>query len=190
MKRLIAIAVTLVVAASSSALAQVSTTVPLAEVARKEEARRKSAKKATKVFTNANLATADAPSVSAGSSSSGDSAPGTEPTIALSEEPPADPAADPKSQVYWQKRISSAREALSRAQTFADAMQTKINSLQTDIPNLDYPARGVAEKQLNAALAELDRLKKEIAAHQKAITGIEEEARRANVPVGWLRPGA
>ncbi len=191
MKRLIAIAVTALVAASSPALAQVSTAVPLAEVARKEEARRKTAKKATKVFTNANLASADASSTPAGATTTPDtSAPPTEPTIPLSDEPAVNPAEDPKSQVYWQKRISSVREALTRTQTFADAMQTKINSLQTDIPNLDYPARGVAEKQLNTALAELERLKREIVGHQKAITAIEDEARRANVPVGWLRPGA
>jgi hypothetical protein len=188
MKRLIATAVTFVVAASSSALAQVSSTVSLAEVARQEEARRKTTKKATKVFTNSNLGTPDA--ASAGSSTtSGGSTPVTQPTIALGEEPAAPPAPE-KTQEFWQKRISAAREALTRAQTFADAMQTKINSLQNDIPNLDYPARGLAEKQLNAALAELERLKKEVASHQKAITGIEEEARRSNVPVGWLRPGA
>jgi len=36
-------------------------------------------------------------------------------------------------------------------------------------------------------LTELDRLKKQIVDDQKAITDIEEEARRAGVPPGWLR---
>jgi hypothetical protein len=39
------------------------------------------------------------------------------------------------------------------------------------------PARG----------GELDRLKKQIDATKKAIADLEEEARRANVPPGWLR---
>jgi len=36
-------------------------------------------------------------------------------------------------------------------------------------------------------LAELDRLKKEIAERNKAITAIQEEARRAGAPSGWVR---
>ena len=46
------------------------------------------------------------------------------------------------------------------------------------------------QQDLNTALAELERLKKEIDTQQKAITAIEDEARRAGVPAGWLRPGA
>lgn len=189
MKRLIAIAVTFVVASSpAAAMGQVSSTVSLAEVARKEEARRKTTKKATKVITNSSLDAVDpAPAVQP-ATTTGAGAPPTEPSIPLSPAP--EPEGDTKNQEYWQKRISDARAALSRSQTFADAMQTKINSLRADITTLDYPARGVAEKNLNAALAELERLKKETAAQQKAITAIEEEARRANVPAGWLRPGA
>jgi hypothetical protein len=37
------------------------------------------------------------------------------------------------------------------------------------------------------ALAELDRVKLEIQQHQKAITTIQDEARRAGVPAGWVR---
>jgi hypothetical protein len=35
--------------------------------------------------------------------------------------------------------------------------------------------------------AELDRVKKEIADRTKAVAGIQEEARRAGVPAGWVR---
>ena len=44
------------------------------------------------------------------------------------------------------------------------------------------------QQDLNTALAELERLKKDVDAQTKAITAIEDEARRANVPSGWLRP--
>jgi hypothetical protein len=36
-------------------------------------------------------------------------------------------------------------------------------------------------------MSELDRVKREIADHQKAITTIQDEARRAGVPAGWVR---
>ena len=87
--------------------------------------------------------------------------------------------------------MTQARTELSRTQMFADSLQTKINSLKTDFVNRDNRVeREKIQQELNTALAELERLKKEVVAQQKAITGIEEEARRANVPSGWLRPSS
>ena len=37
------------------------------------------------------------------------------------------------------------------------------------------------------SIAELDRVKKEVAQHTKGIADIQEEARRAGVPAGWVR---
>ena len=192
MKRVLAIAITLVVASSSAAFAQASSTVSLAEVARQEEARRKSTKKATMVFTNANLAAADAPTArpSAPTTSSNATPTNTSPTIPGGQAPPVDKAAM-KDQAYWQGRISKARTDLTRTQMFADSLQTKINSLRTDFTNRDNRVeREKIQQDLNTALAELERLKKELDTQQKAITAIEDEARRANVPSGWLRPPA
>ena len=189
MKRVIAITVTLVVACASVAYGQASSTVSLAEVARKEEARRKTAKKATMVFTNANLATADAPTSVVSSApmvSSNATATTTEPTIPGGKAEPPPPAKG--DQAFWQGRISKARTDLTRTQMFADSLQTKINSLRTDFTNRDNRVeREKIQQDLNTALAELERLKKEIDTQQKAITAIEDEARRAGVPSGWLR---
>jgi hypothetical protein len=191
MKRVIAVTVTLVIACASVTYGQASSTVSLAEVARKEEARRKTAKKATKVFTNENLATVDAPisTVSSAPMVSTNTTPGTtESTIpgGKAEPPPAK-----GDQAFWQARISQARTALTRTQMFADSLQTKINSLRTDFTNRDNRVeREKIQQDLNTALAELERLKKEMDAQQKAISAIEDDARRANVPSGWLRPSA
>ena len=77
---------------------------------------------------------------------------------------------------------------LDRDQTFADALQTKINSLTTDFVNRDDPAqRAVLERDRQKSIAEVNRLKKAIADDKKAIADLEEEARRAGVPPGWLR---
>lgn len=192
MKRVIAITVTLVVACGSVAYGQASSTASLAEVARQEEARRKTAKKSTRVFTNANLGAADVPSAPLSTPTvSGNATPtNTSPTIPGGQAPPVDPAAK-KDQAYWQARISKARTDLTRTEMFADSLQTKINSLRTDFTNRDNRVeREKIQQDLNTALAELERLKKEIDAQRKAITAIEDEARRANVPSGWLRPPA
>jgi hypothetical protein len=87
--------------------------------------------------------------------------------------------------------MKTARDQIARTQIFMDSLQTRINSLTTDFVNRDDPAqRAKIETDRQAALAELERVKKELTDQQKAIAAIEEEARRAGVPVGWLRPGA
>jgi seryl-tRNA synthetase len=93
-----------------------------------------------------------------------------------------------KDQTYWKGRITQAREQLDRSKILLDALQSRINALSTDFVNTDDPARrSVIERDRQRALAETERLKKEIADQTKAIAAIEEEARRAGVPAGWLR---
>jgi hypothetical protein len=99
-----------------------------------------------------------------------------------------DPETRKKEEARWRDKIKGAREALERARTFADALQTKINALNTDFVNRDDPAqRQVIASDRDKALAEMERLKKEIAEHTKAIASIQEEARKAGVPAGWVR---
>ena len=74
---------------------------------------------------------------------------------------------------------------------FAESLQTRINSLRTDFVNRDNRVeREKIQVDLNTSLAELERLKKELDEKTKAIAAIEDEARRAGVPPGWLRPPA
>ena len=157
----------------------------LADVARKEEERRKTVKATGKTYTNKDLGTLPP----------GTPAPQPLPTPA----PPADadPAKDAekpagkepvKDQAYWAGRMKELQTQVQRDQTYVDALQTRVNSLATDFVNRDDPAqRAVLTGERQKALGELDRLKKQIEAGKKAIADLEEEARRANVPPGWLR---
>ena len=196
MKRVIAFTITLAVAGPSVAFAQVSSTVSLAEVARKEEARRKTAKKATRVITNANLGAHEVdlpprsmPSFAGSNATPSNTSPGS-PTIPGGKVEQA-PAAGGKDQAFWQNRLKTAMDDLNRTQMFADSLQTKINSLRTDFVNRDNRVeREKIQQDLNASLAELERLSKEVNDKRKAISAVEEEARKAGVPPGWLRPGA
>lgn len=162
----------------------------LADVARQEEARRKAIAASGKVYTNEALTPAPAPS--SGTAPSAATAPATPSSPPAGDAAkPAEPAAaatGPRTEAEWRKRITDEREALSRAQIFAEALQSRINVLSTDFVNMDDPARrsavGVDRQK---ALAELDRVKQEIQQRQKKITEIQEEARRAGVPAGWTR---
>jgi len=88
----------------------------------------------------------------------------------------------------WRNRMKQARENLRQNEVFAEALQTRINALTTDFVNRDDPAqRSVVERDRQKSVGELARLKKSIEEGKKAIADLEEEARRAGVPPGWLR---
>lgn len=179
MTRFIATLTAIVVLGAVTATAQT-----LADVAKAEEARRKAVTKPAKVYTSSNL-TADftapvAPSTPAAAATTGNETPGAPAAGAA-------PAAQ-RDQAYWSARMSAARSQVERSRTFADALQSRINALTTDFVNRDDPAqRSVIEQDRTKAMAELERVKKEIDEQTKAIAAIEDEARRAGVPAGWLR---
>ena len=183
-------AIVLVCAAAASAQS-------LADLARQEEERRKTIKTSGKVYTNDTLRPEPA-STGPVSAPPAPSAPTAEPPAPSAGAPvvetpmPTDPAAAPgeapRTEADWRKRVTDEREALSRAQIFADALQSRINVLSADFVNRDDPAqRDVVAVERQKALAELDRVTLEIEQHQKAITAIQEEARQAGVPAGWVR---
>ena len=177
------------------AVATLASAQSLAEVARKEEARRKNLKQPSKVIKNEDVKQVPRPPAPPAATPA-DSKPAqpadAKPAAAdpnAAQGKPAEPQPGQKNdQKYWHDRITSAREALERNRFYADATQTRINSLTADFVNRDDPAqRAVIGSDRQKALAELDRLKKEIERQTKDITAIEEEARKAGVPLGWLR---
>lgn len=199
MKRVLAITALLVigVAALASAQTAVATgTRPLADVAKDEEARRKAVRKPAKVYTNTDLrpdqgrTVAPPPSTEPADASSSNATPGNATATAVTPGTPgnAQKPAVAQDQAYWSGRMKEARAQLERAQIFADSLQSRINALRTEYVNRDDPAqRSKIEADRNTALAELEKVKKELEAHTKAIKAIEDEARRAGVPAGWLR---
>lgn len=207
MKRVLAITAAAILACSSLAQAQSSNTRPaevntksLADIAREEEARRKAVRKPAKVYTNGSLPTGSivdiapppvAPSTPASTANAIPEKPDADGTASAPESAAADKPGEAKDQAYWAGRMKAAKDQLDRMQLLADALQTRINSLWTDFVNRDDPAQKMKlELDRNNAIAELERMKKEIAAQTKAIADLEDEARRAGVPPGWLRPGA
>ena len=85
--------------------------------------------------------------------------------------------------------MTDAREELRRNEMFAEALQTRINSLTTDFVSRDDPLparqdrRGSPEGARRARRASRARSTR----GKKQIDDIEEEARKAGVPPGWLR---
>ena len=160
----------------------------LAAVAREEQERRKTIKSSGKVYTNEDLrgtsgmSTADAQAAAVGEPEA--SMPGLDPTAAA----PASEKEPVRTETDWRDRITAAREDLERLQLFLEALQSRVNGLWADFTARDDPEqRAGLEGERQRALTEMDRVRRDIEEKQREIATIEEEARRADVPPGWLR---
>jgi len=146
----------------------------LAEAAQREALRRQLIPKSSTLLTNA----------------------GQPPEIPLTATPPADPppdAAPPatgpvRDESWWRSRVSVARETLARDQATAENLQTRINVLQRDVVNVDNPVRQAQlREELQKTIEELSRARQLVVDDGKAIDEIQSDARKANVPAGWMR---
>ena len=168
----------------------------LGDLAKKEAERRKATPPAAKTYTNEDLKkVAPFPGAASADAAAKTGKP-SEPTKV--EEPPKpgdaakpdgpkapEPAKDEK---YWRGRITAVRDEIARNESFRDALQTQINSLSADFAGRDDPAqRALIADNRQKKMAELGRVNAEIEKATKLIAEIEEEARRAGVPPGWLR---
>ena len=108
---------------------------------------------------------------------------------ATAANPPANPAMEHRTdEAWWRKRMSDARTALDQDQATAATLQTKINGLQRDVVNVDNPVQQAKLRDdLNNALADLEKAKTRVTNDQSAIQSIQDEARRMDVPPGWVR---
>jgi hypothetical protein len=173
----------------------------LGEVARQEQARRKAVKASGKIYTNDSLRAERAPASPTAPPEAPTPPPAT-PTTAPGRTTASSASAaatDPakaggaaqgaqNDEAAWRKRIEGARTAVSRAQSFQAALQSQINGLNADFTARDNPIeRNAIAAERQKALAELERVKQEVADGQKNIADIQEEARRAGVPAGWVR---
>ena len=163
----------------------------LAEVARQEEARRKEIRNPAKVYTNKDLAVVPPAAAPAAAPTPSDK-PATPPAADGDKAPPQTPDAKDqgaiKDQKYWSARMQDLLAQLDRDQIYTEALQSRVNALTLDLTARDDPSqRAAITRDRQKAVDEIDRLRLAIQRTTSAIADLEEEARRASVPPGWLR---
>ena len=184
------IAAMLVATVSSSANGQ-----SLADIARREAERRGHIAQPARVITNKDLR--PAPAVTPPP----DAVPAADPADAARAEPGKADVAKPEAgksdaskepardQLWWGNRQKALQAQLDKDQTYADALQSRVNALTADFAGRDDPLqRAQIGRDRQKALDELEALKKTMTVDRKALVDLQEEARRAGVPAGWLRP--
>jgi hypothetical protein len=120
---------------------------------------------------------------STATSSSAEPKPGQKPEEKAEQKPEVK-----KDEGWWRDRIAAARKALAINEGLAATLQSRVNVLQREAVSLDSPLQQAkAREDLGRALLELERANKQIAEDRKAIAAIQEDARRLDVPAGWIR---
>jgi hypothetical protein len=180
--RLLTAAIALAVIASATPPLRAQS-VALGELAKKEQERRKTVKAPGKVYSNKDLPKAPDATPASGAAA----LPPATAADAKGEAPKA-AAKDEKDEAWWRERVLQAREAQRRGEAFAEALQSRINALSADAVNRDDPyQRAKSAEDRQKAVAELSRVSGEIEQAKKELVAIDEEARQAGVPPGWLR---
>jgi hypothetical protein len=206
-----------IAAAAIAVLGRPAASQSLAEIAKKEEERRKAVKSAApaktskdkdktqKTLTNKDLVATEPGTPPPAPVQPATPAEGQAPTHAhqagekphehAAPAPPANAAQPPgasdagaNDEKYWRGRMVTARGNLQRQELFLEALQSRVNALTTDFVNRDDPAqRAQIAADRQKALAEMEAVRKDIEQAKKQIADLEEEARKAGVPPGWLR---
>jgi hypothetical protein len=156
-----------------------------ADAADREALRRQLTGKATHVYTNLDLPAAPYPresSAGTGIEPSATTNPGAKTDETLSA------PVQVRDEAWWRARVASLRQTADHNEMLGKAMQLKVNTLTADMVSRDDPfQRRELRDQLQKALAELERLQTAELEARKSLEGLQEEARRAGAPPGWLR---
>ncbi|RPI53556.1 MAG: hypothetical protein EHM55_13430 [Acidobacteria bacterium] len=166
----------------------------LADVAAAEATRRKAQKGPSKVYTNDDLSgtmpgsdASSAPGASSPAPNAG-AARQAEPATAPASAARADAVDEKKTEAYWRARVTAIQQSLGRTKVLIEAMQSRINALNAEALSADDPGKQAAlQADLTTAVSEMARLKQESETQNKDLATVQEEARRANIPPGWLR---
>ena len=164
----------------------------LGDLARREEERRKTVKADVKAITNRDVPRVPPPTGAAAAPVEpvdAEKKDGSDDKTAAPADAKAAPAAEPvKDQKYWAERAQGLQAQLARDRVYAGGLQSRVNALTADFVNRDDPAqRAAIAAERQKILDELTRLNTAITTDTQAIADFEEEARKANVPPGWLR---
>jgi len=159
--------------------------VDLSDISQREALRRQLLPKSTQSLTNDDVAVAPRRPVPVTGISSVDE-PSAAPTPAASDA--AKKTTETHDQSWWHDRVKAAHDTLERDQLLAASLQNRVDGLWAEWSARDDPGqRQALWAQRDRAMQELETMKDQIVKDTRAISDIEEEARRQNVPPGWLR---
>ena len=145
----------------------------IGQVAAREEFRRQLVGRSARLYTNYDLPTQAIPA--AVEYPEGQSAAAQVPAL-------------PRDEGWWRTRMGTARAVLERNQMLADGLAMRVSNLTREIVNqIDAGEQARLRSQLLKTMDELDRQQKVVLGDRRSLEAIQEDARRMNIPMAWLR---
>jgi hypothetical protein len=95
-----------------------------------------------------------------------------------------------RNEEYWRNRATQLREAAQEADNKVKELEARIAALRNDMSptNVQDPNRLQSrDRELREAMDSLDATRSAAETARKTLADLEEEARRAGVPPGWVR---
>jgi len=104
--------------------------------------------------------------------------------------PAPDESEGESGEAAWRARADTARLTVLQLENEVEGLQTRLDGLRNDT-GLDRATDPFRLQKIQAEIGqvrtELEQAKAQVQAARKALEDLEEEARRANVPPGWIR---
>lgn len=165
-----------------------SESLNLVEIQKKEMKRRKKTKKAKYVLTNSSLV-----HLSVGkrkiSFTKSESEEGKITSEKKNSKTEKKKTPDPKTtEKYWKRKIRISNEKILKLEEKITKTQLELNKAQTDYLTLSIPSHiNDAKTRMDLLSSKLGKFRKQLELANVEKENIYEEARKSNVPPGWLR---
>jgi hypothetical protein len=179
--------------------------VDLVKLKKEEEERKKKTKKSKYVVTNDNLDKIEVPkkpygviklggkgAEEAAATAGGDM--GSRSDTGVPDNSSSDSAADAvgtvdrQSKTYWQDRVNKLYDDIEAADTDIKSSQQEIDQLNGALQTEDlYNKRLEYEKRISELEKHIPEAQQKLADLYKALEDLEDQARKENIPAGWLR---
>lgn len=147
----------------------------LADVAKKEKSRRQKTASSSKVITDRDLAQSYGGLRETTTASAADDQEGAEQDG--EEDNNSDEQDETKTRDYWQKRVTGVSERIA-------TIEQRLSSSEFDWQG---GIRSGADPRGSNSLQQRQDLEQELAGAQAELAAIQDEARRQNIPAGWVR---
>jgi hypothetical protein len=98
------------------------------------------------------------------------------------------PTSRDRDEAAWRERVQGLRRSIDDATEEIAVTRSRLAALETQAVAVDDPARqAVLRQQAGTARRAIDGLERRLETTRRALDAVHEEARRMDIPPGWLR---
>ena len=114
--------------------------------------------------------------------------PAVVPAVAVAVARTTTETAEPRDESWWRVRVATIRRTIARDEEEVVSLELEIRRLDGQAISRDDPAQQASLRtQANDARSELEKRRADLQSTRRELAKLLEEARRLDIPPGWLR---